>query len=1364
MWNRNVQNHGQKIILAKKQKSSQEIGAVFLLWITSFLTVFLYLKSCYNINIYMKKRGAKKSFFRKTNASVIYIGFLSLLLMVAGASLTVRMVFGADGSGTNTVSPTTAVISSTGNTHTFTYTASETMNSGGIFIDVPVGFSAAQGTAGTAGYTTVASAAGTIATVKDNADSTTGWSAGSACTNGLSADAVTKQEGTASLSCANRNESNNDRWYKNITSENWASYTKVGFWIRTSSALAANQLSFDYDNSTNLASVLESVNLPALSANTWTYVVLNFGATTRTAILSYGFRNRSASTLDNVTVKIDDILLGPGSPTFTNGDIYARILQLTAGQTIVATYGSGGGASGVVAPSSPGVYTFTTQSRISDAGTLANIGTHPTITVAAEPTSQYALNNPGDTSVGTRLGYTVERRDQYGVLVTSGTETVYLYSSSSSASKKFYNASSGGSIITSITIGAGSSSANFWYYDETPGTYTITTSDSSPTPDGTTGIDDATDSVTISVGATSLFLLNDPGDMTVSTRLGYTVTRKDQFGNPVTSGTETVYLYSTSSGANKRFYNASSGGSIITSVTIGAGSSSANFWYYDETAGTYIITASDNASAPDSTIGIDDAMDPVTVSVAAIVATKFTIYDPADTVVGGSVTVTIRAEDNSGNLDTTYQNDVTLVLSGSATGGGLVNIVNGIGTKIITDSVAETVNLTLSDTQSTGLNVSSTQDVVFSNITTATKFLIDDPSDTVIGGSAVITIRAVDNSNNLDLSYQSDVTLVLNGSATGGGLVNIVNGIGTKTITDNTAETVTLSLSDTQSTGLSVSSTQNIVFANATVATKFIIIDPADTVVGGSAVITIRAVDNSGNLDTTYQNDVTLVLSGSATGGGLVSITNGAGTKTITDSVAETVNLTLTDSQSTGLNVSSTQDIVFSNANPAVKFTIIDPSNTVVGGSVEVTIRAEDGGGNLDTSYQNDVTLVASGSATGEGLVNIVNGIGTKTITDALAETVDLSLSDTESTFLDTSSAQNIVFSNANPATKFIIIDPSDTVVNRNATITIYAVNDSNIIDISYQSDITLVASGSATGEGLVDVVNGVGTKTITDAVAETVVLNLSDTEGAGLNASSAQNIVFYANETLLAEAQEEGKRSMPSVRFYGLAYPGAEITLLEKIGENLSLKNKITASSDGSFEIKYVENITGVRTYGILIKDKNGISVPVKFFTLELSIGSSTEIEIFAQPTMSLVRQQIALGEKMGIYGFASPGKAIEIDVDGRSYKSNYLADDADGSYKIELNIDASGIGVHTIKTRQINDITRQTSDWSTQQTVTMLKTSALLGDLNGDEKITISDWSIFLSIWGRGTVEEKKRIDLNGDGKINISDFSLFIINFKK
>lgn len=308
----------------------------------------------------------------------------SVLVLAILTFYGVKVIFAADGSGTNVVSPTSATAGSAGNTFTFTFTATETMDSGEIVITAPAGFSAPQSTPSTAGYTTASSVSGMVATVEDTADSATGWGqTGGACGGAAPiADVATKHEGLAAISCANGNVGTGDRWYRNITSEDWSAYTGVGFWVRANNSIAAGSLQFSYDNSTNLASPLESISVGALAANTWTYVVLNFGATTRTAVVSYGLRVADNGGVDNRTVWFDDFLIGPGLPTFPGSNVIsARILQLASTQTVTITYGAGGGTGGVVAPGADGMYNFSTKSRISDSGVLTGIATSPAVQV-----------------------------------------------------------------------------------------------------------------------------------------------------------------------------------------------------------------------------------------------------------------------------------------------------------------------------------------------------------------------------------------------------------------------------------------------------------------------------------------------------------------------------------------------------------------------------------------------------------------------------------------------------------------------------------------------------------------------------------------------------------------------------------------------------------------------------------------------------------------------------------------------------------------------------------------------------------------------------------------------------------------------
>jgi len=111
---------------------------------------------------------------------------------------------------------------------------------------------------------------------------------------------------------------------------------------------------------------------------------------------------------------------------------------------------------------------------------------------------------------------------------------------------KFYDAATDGNIITQIDITDGNSSANFWYYDEKTGDWTITASDATPTPDGATGIGDATDGLHVNPGPAAGIVIS-PDDATINAggTQAYTAEAADAYGNEVgdvTGGTAFAIL------------------------------------------------------------------------------------------------------------------------------------------------------------------------------------------------------------------------------------------------------------------------------------------------------------------------------------------------------------------------------------------------------------------------------------------------------------------------------------------------------------------------------------------------------------------------------------------------------------------------------------------------------------------------------------------------------------------------------------------------------------------------------------------------------------------------------------------------------
>lgn len=79
-------------------------------------------------------------------------------------------------------------------------------------------------------------------------------------------------------------------------------------------------------------------------------------------------------------------------------------------------------------------------------------------------------------------------------------------------------------------------------------------------------------------------------------------------------------------------------------------------------------------------------------------ASKFEIsFDNSSPTVNDDVSVTVKVLDSEGQVVSGYEDDVSLTLTGSATGKGAVDIQNGSGTRTITDTVAEIITVGLSD-------------------------------------------------------------------------------------------------------------------------------------------------------------------------------------------------------------------------------------------------------------------------------------------------------------------------------------------------------------------------------------------------------------------------------------------------------------------------------------------------------------------------------------------------------------------------------------------------------------------------------------------------------------------------------------------
>ncbi|MDP3725575.1 MAG: hypothetical protein Q8R36_00080 [bacterium] len=539
--------------------------------------------------------------------------------------------------------------------------------------------------------------------------------------------------------------------------------------------------------------------------------------------------------------------------------------------------------------------------------------------------------------------------------------------------------------------------------------------------------------------------------------------------------------------------------------------------------------------------------------------------------------------------------------------------------------------------------------------------------------------------------------------------------------------------------------------APPTNAVKFVILNPADSIAGTSVTVTVEAQKSNNQVDTSYQNDVTLVTSGSATGGGLVNIVNGVGTTTVNDLVAETVTLSLSDTQSTGLNVSSTQNVVFAAAGGS------GGGETPSWRQSDYWFRDDDGsetgasGWGRENLLLNTTPNLTKQPREEMGRFRLRIGLRLTKADDAISPQLEYALEGVGSD----NCASNLNWRALSDSSGRYILRAS-----------------------SYFSDSSSTTQQITSGSGFVSGLL-ISATTTNPAPSVTLLKNdkteyewmLEDT-GPFVNreryifrvTDAGSPLDTYQNCPNIAFPPETSGGVQPTiVSFSGKAFPGGKIFIVDKDArfEKVLSRDEIIAE-DGTFKTDFIGVLQGQHGFGLVIKDSEGRKTQSKFFNIDTVSNSLTVKEILVPPTIDFMQGVVRRGESVAILGYASPLHIVQVEIDGKIKKQAKVH--TNGSYKIEVPTGELEFGPHKVVARQIDAHSKKKSDASPLRTFTVSRLERVKTDFNSDNVIDIRDWSIFLSRWGSKDTVERTQVDLNGDGKIDISDFSIFIRSVRK
>ncbi len=231
-------------------------------------------------------------------------------------------------------------------------------------------------------------------------------------------------------------------------------------------------------------------------------------------------------------------------------------------------------------------------------------------------------------------------------------------------------------------------------------------------------------------------------------------------------------------------------------------------------------------------------------------------------------------------------------------------------------------------------------------------------------------------------------------------------------------------------------------------------------------------------------------------------------------------------------------------------------------------------------------------------------------------------------------------------------------------------------------------------------------------------------------------------------------------VSFSGWAFPGSQVKILIKSDIDPAYKNvpvsTYNMSKEGIFSLDYLALLTGKYFIGLRGVDKTGQETGILSFNVDFRTETGLFVDdIIIPPTVSFSEEVVGSGENFNISGYSFPTSKIELKIDD-ILKDNTISDTS-GYYSFSFSSDDFEKRSHYVRVRQLVD--DRFSSYSFPRTFKISELEIPKADFNNDDKVNITDWSVFLFRWGSESASIKSKIDMDGNGKIDIVDFSIFL-----
>lgn len=584
----------------------------------------------------------------------------------------------------------------------------------------------------------------------------------------------------------------------------------------------------------------------------------------------------------------------------------------------------------------PGIQTINAK----DSVTSSITGTSDPINVSSAAATHFAVSAPGSAAGGTPFDFTVTALDQFNNTVTSYSGTIHFTSTDSKAMLPADSSLTNGTRTLSATL----KSAGIQFITATDTVSAAITGTSKPIV------------TTVAVR----FIITAPPTAAAGAPFSFTVKAVDQFDNTATGYTGTVHFTKSDTGG---------GSSVPADYTFTVGAGGDNGVHVFTNGATLVTAGNQNITGTDIAVpSITDVSNDISVSSAT--ATRFVVSAPATAVAGTAFGFTVQAVDGFNNTATGYSGTVRFNSSdGQASLPSNSTLTSGFGT--FSASMRNPGNQTITATDTASSSNTGISNQITVSPAPATRFAVSAPNSAAGGTPFTFTVTALNQFNETAVAYSGMVHFTSTDNLAALPVDSkLTNGAGSFTATLKSPGDMFITATDTVSPPLT--GTSNPI--STTVATRLVITAPSLAAAGVSFSISVRAVDQFGNIATGYSGTIHFTKSDSGAGSIVpadytftVGPSGDNGTHTFTSGVtfvtAGEQAITATDTVSPSITDDS--DPIVVSAAAATRLVISAPPQALAGNVFGFGVQALDQFGNQATGYTGAIQFTTTDGGKG---------------------------------------------------------------------------------------------------------------------------------------------------------------------------------------------------------------------------------------------------------------------------------------------------------------------------------------------------------------------------------------------------------------